>query len=126
MTDAMPTPEKHSYPVPGGRAYWWTEKLWAASAGLPAKRVPIAEIAEFEMDCWFQGRHAPSCRAVAEHIRRIVDADLAWPVILAADGHLMDGAHRIAKAWLEGLADVAAVRFETDPQPDWIVADPAD
>lgn len=119
-----PTPEKHSYPVPGGRAYWWTEKLWAAARDLPAADVPIASIAEFEIDCWFQGRHTPSCRAVAEHTRRINAADLACPVILAADGHLMDGGHRIAKAWLEGRTEVKAVRFEATPPPDWIVADP--
>jgi hypothetical protein len=117
-------PEKHSYPVPGGRAYWWTENLWAASAGLPVRQVPIADIAEFEIDCWFQGRHTPSCRAVAEHARRIIAADLAYPVILAADGHLMDGGHRIAKAWLEGRTGVGAVRFEVTPPPDWIAADP--
>jgi hypothetical protein len=86
-------------------------------------RVPIAEIAEFEQDCWFQARHTPSCRAVAEHARRIIDADLAYPVILAADGHLMDGGHRIAKAWLAGQSEVAAVRFETDPEPDWTEPD---
>jgi hypothetical protein len=117
-------PEHHSYPSPGGRAHWWTEKLWAAAKGLPVRQVSIADIAEFEMDCWFQGRHTPSCRAVAEHAGRIIRADLAFPVILAADGHLMDGGHRIAKAWLEGCTTVSAVRFETTPPPDWIVADP--
>jgi hypothetical protein len=116
----VPTPEKHSYPVAGGRAYWWTQKLWAASANLPVRRVPIAEIAEFERDCWFQGRYAPTCRAAAEHARRIMAADLAYPVVLAADGHLMDGGHRVAKAWLAGETEIAAVRFEITPVPDWI------
>ena len=37
-----------------------------------------------------------------------------------ADGHLMDGGHRIAKAWLEGAASVNAVRFVETPEPDWI------
>jgi hypothetical protein len=30
----------------------------------------------------------------------------------------MDGGHRIAKAWLLGLEEIVAVRFETDPAPD--------
>ena len=111
--------EKHSHPVPDGRAFWWTESLWAASAGLPVRRVPIDQIREFEQDCWFDGR-APNCREVAEHARRIQQADLQYPVILAADGHLMDGGHRIAKAWLEGRGAVDAVRFEVDPEPDWM------
>ena len=37
-----------------------------------------------------------------------------------ADGGLMDGGHRVAKAWLEGRATVKAQRFEQDPTPDWI------
>jgi hypothetical protein len=109
--------EKHSHLVAGGRAFWWTVRLWAAAEGLPVVEVPINEIAELDEDCWFDGR-APSCREVAEHARRIQQADLSHPVILAADGRLMDGGHRVAKAWLEGRPGVAAVRFELDPKPD--------
>ena len=71
------------------------------------------------MDCWF-GAVEPTIRRVAEHSDRIMRADLSYPVILAGDGHLMDGGHRIAKAWLNGKTHVRAVRFETDPEPDWI------
>jgi hypothetical protein len=114
--------EKCSLPAPGGRAFWWTKTLWAASSGLPVVEVPIAEIREFDEDCWFSGR-APSCREVAEHARRIQDADLSHPVILASDGQLMDGGHRISKAWLEGRQVVDAVRFALDPDPDWVEQD---
>jgi len=44
-------------------------------------------------------------------------------VILAADGKLMDGGHRIAKAYLLGEQSVQARRFVTDAEPDWIVPD---
>ncbi|MFI4976655.1 MAG: hypothetical protein ACHP84_19135 [Caulobacterales bacterium] len=117
-------PEKHSRPTADGRAFYWTERLWAASRGLPVKRVPIASIAEFERDCWFGESHTPTCRAVAEHARRIQAADLSYPVILSSDGGLMDGGHRIAKAWLAGQTEIAAVRFEQDPPPDWVVPNP--
>jgi len=113
--------EKHSRPVPGGRGFWWTENLWTAAEGLPVHRVPLAEIVELDEDCWFGGR-APTCREVAEHARRIANADLGYPVILASDGRLMDGGHRIARAWLDGLGEVDAVRFEVDPEPDWVVS----
>jgi hypothetical protein len=93
--------ETHSHAVSGGRGHWWTDRLWAASADLPAQAVPIDSIAEFDMDCWFHGK-APTCREVAEHARRINAADLSHPAILAADGSLMDGGHRIAKACLLG------------------------
>ena len=114
--------ENHSHTVPGGRGYWLTEKLWAAAEGLPVIQVAIADIPEFEQDCWFRG-HGPNIRQVAEHARRILDADLSHPVILSWDGRLMDGGHRIAKAWLEGRTHVDAVRFVTDPPPEKIISD---
>jgi hypothetical protein len=115
-------PEKCSLPVPGGRSFWWTKALWAASAALPVVEVAIASIPELDEDCWFDGR-APSCREVAEHARRIQEADLGHPVILSSEGRLMDGGHRIAKAWLEGRETVDAVRFSVDPEPDWVELD---
>jgi hypothetical protein len=52
-------------------------------------------------------------------------ADLSYPIILAASGRLMDGGHRIGKAWMEGRTTIAAVRFEADPEPDWIADEAA-
>ncbi len=96
-----------------------TEKLWAAAAGLPVFRTAIADIPEFDQDCWFRGR-APSLRQVADHVARIQAADLAYPIIFSSDGRLMDGGHRIARAWIEGRTEIDAVRFEVDPEPEFI------
>jgi hypothetical protein len=112
--------EKHSRPVPGGRGFWWTERLWEAAEGLPVYRVALADIAELDEDCWFGGR-APTCREVADHALRIMNADLNRPVIFGSDGRLMDGGHRIARAWLDGMTEVDAVRFRANPEPDWVV-----
>jgi hypothetical protein len=116
-------PETHSHLVRGGRGYWLTERLWTEAANLPVRTVEIDTIPEFDMDCWFEGK-AATCRAVAEHARRIEAANLAYPVILSASGGLMDGGHRIAKAYLLGERTVSARRFLIDPEPDWIVPDP--
>jgi len=32
----------------------------------------------------------------------------------------MDGMHRVAKAYLCGQGDIEAVRFEVDPEPDYV------
>ena len=112
-------PEKHSRPIPGGRAFYLTERLWQLSASLPVESVPIDSIAEFDQDCWF-GEGPVTCRMVATHAGRIQNADLSHPVILSADGGLMDGGHRISKAWLEGSTTINAVRFTVDPDPDYI------
>ena len=96
--------------------------MWTLAHGLPVRDVLIDDIAEFDQDCWFHGQ-APTCRQVANHARRIQGADLRFPVILASDGSLMDGGHRISKAWLAGQSTVRAVRFVVDPAPDWITDD---
>ena len=115
----MSRPERQSHTGPGGRAYWLTRKLWAAAAGLPVIQVAVADIPEFDQDCWFRGQ-APSLRDVAGHTRRIMAADLSYPIIFSADGRLMDGGHRIARAWIEGRAQIDAVRFMVDPEPEEI------
>jgi hypothetical protein len=115
----MPDREHHSHIVGGVRHHWWTDRLWARSANLPIEEVTIDSIVEFDMDCWFRGT-APTCRQVADHARRINEADLSHPVIFSSDGQLMDGGHRIAKAYLLGLNNVAARRFTVDPEPDWV------
>ena len=111
--------QKHSHLTAEGRAFWYTERLWQLATGLPIETVAIDSIAEFDQNCWF--REPPTCREVAKHARQILDADLSYPVILAADGQLMDGGHRIAKAWLQGENEIKAQRFNVDPAPDYVV-----
>lgn len=113
--------EHHSHALPGGRGYWWTDRLWTASAGLPTQTIQIDSIAEFDKNCWFNG-NGPTCREVAEHARRISTVDLSYPIILAADGSLMDGGHRIAKAYLLGKSTIEVRQFHTDPEPDWVIS----
>ncbi|HEX7168412.1 MAG TPA: hypothetical protein VF230_15635 [Acidimicrobiales bacterium] len=44
-------------------------------------------------------------------------------MILSANGALMDGGHRIAKAYNLGHSTVAARRSAVDPEPDWVTDD---
>src|SRR5262245_35210922 len=64
---------------------WHIESVWAAARDLPVEQVPIDSIPELDEDCWFNGRPA-TVRDVIEHARRIADADIELPVILASDG----------------------------------------
>ena len=57
---------------------------------------------------------------MVEHMKLIEEADLSFPVILSANGALMDGRHRAAKAVLQGLDRIEAVQFDQDPEPDHI------
>jgi hypothetical protein len=95
------------------------ERLWDLARALPVEMVPLTAV-ESELDYpyqWFKTTK-PSPREVAKHARRIYEADLNRPIIVSAKGLVMDGIHRIAKAWLEGHTHIRAVRFAVDPEPD--------
>ena len=115
-------PQTHSRPAAEGVYIWYTERLWTLVRNLPIKQVAISHIKEFEQNCWFSEDSPPSCKAVAEHARKINGADLSYPIILSAAGYLMDGGHRLGKAWLAGQTSIRAVQFPIDPEPDVILA----
>jgi len=114
--------DKHSRLTSEGRLVWFVERLWYLARELPVRQIPIDQVAEFDQNCWFGPTSLPTCRAIAQHSRRILEADLRYPIILSAEGYLMDGGHRIAKAYLLEMREVAAVQFALDPEPDYILA----
>ena len=54
-----------------------------------------------------------------EHIRLIHEADLSCPIILSAEGYVMDGMHRVSKALFLGKEAIIAVQFDETPKPDY-------
>jgi hypothetical protein len=107
---------------PGGHALdaWDVDRLIRLSRALPVEQVVVDDIAEIDSVYWFDDREqSPTVRRVVEHARLMQDVDLSHPIILGADGRVMDGMHRVARALLEGRATVAAVRFTKNPEPDY-------
>ena len=52
----------------------------------------------------------------ASHYKRIKNAKLKYPIVLATDGFLLDGRYRIIKAALNGRGIVKVVRLTDMPQ----------
>src|SRR5262245_10165623 len=99
----------HSRLVDGRRLIWDIHRLVALTQDHPVKEVSLASIRELDENFWFDGL-PPTCRAVVEHVRLIEATELEFPIILAADGRVMDGMHRVCKALLEGRATIHAVQ----------------
>ena len=111
----------HFRPSPQGLRAWDVQRLVELSAGFPRRQVPLAEIREIDEPYWHgPGDPVPTCRNILEHARLIQAADLTYPVVLSADGGLMDGMHRVLKALMLGRGVIDAVRFEEDPAPDFV------
>ena len=100
---------------------WEVRKLARLAEGLPAEDVPLGAIREIDEPYWFgETGDAATCRAVMAHAAQAEAADLAWPVLLCADGRVMDGMHRIMKALSLGQATIRARRLAPTPPPDHV------
>ena len=95
---------------------WRVPRLWELARDLPVELVPLSSVEHYLHGHW--GPDRPTGYDIARHVRRVVEADLDYPIIFAAEGHLMDGVHRIAKAYALGLTHLKAVRFPVTPDPD--------
>ena len=87
-----------------------------------AKKVQLVDIQELNEAYWFPDQY-PTTQQIIEHFQLVQDADLSYPIILCAEGRIMDGMHRVAKASLLKQAEILAVRFEQTPLPDFINVD---
>jgi len=61
-----------------------------------------------------------TAKVLAEHMKRVQETDMNFPVIMDDEGFIMDGWHRVTKALLEGRATIKAVRFDKTPSCDYV------
>jgi hypothetical protein len=117
----------HLRPHPAGLKAWDIDRLVAMTNALVPESVPLTDIRELDEAYWSSGYDRPlTCREIADHVRLVDEVDLAFPIILSTDGRIMDGMHRVARAYLLGQTHVKAVRFIVDPEPDYVGVSPND
>lgn len=94
---------------------WNVERLWRLAAELTPFDKDVDSF--FEWDDWVWEEDL-TLLSFSKHVQRVLDADFSKPIILNADGGIMDGFHRVIKARLDGLTTVKAVQFAINPKPD--------
>jgi hypothetical protein len=114
--------EYHSRVIDGRNFIWDVHRLVELAKALPVKAVSLSSIRELDETFWFDGE-SPTCREVALRAKLIAETDLRYPIILSAEGRVMDGMHRVCKAFLSNSVTISAVQFEENPAPDYIDAD---
>src|SRR5690349_739081 len=112
-------------PSPQGLHAWHVARLIELSSDLPQQLVPLTEIQELDKPMFDSGEQA-TWRNVIAHVRLMDEVDPKYPIILSADGAVMDGMHRVARALRLGASAIKAVRFTVDPPPDHIGKGPDD
>ncbi len=116
----------HTLEHNGHSMVWDVHRLIALAERIPVVEVALADIRELDEAFWFADGEQATCRAVAVHAKLIDETDLEHPVLLAPDGRVMDGMHRVCKALNLGHATVKAKQFEQWPEPDHVDVDLAD
>lgn len=99
-----------------GNQMWRVPRLIELASVLPATEVPVHSFKEWGKNPW-RGDYPFTLKDFALHMQRVNDADLDYPVIVSAEGWIMDGCHRLVKAKLLGLKTIMAVRFNVTPEP---------
>ena len=95
-----------------GLMAWDVDRLIALTADFPVKAVPIADIWQVDSVYWFDdGEQRPTVRNFIEHVRLTQQVDVSYPIILGADGRVMDGMHRVVRAILDDATTIRAVQF---------------
>lgn len=108
-----------------GLLAWDIRRLVELTRDFPVEQVQLADIAELDETHWYEHEgDSPTCRSLLQHMQLIDEVDLSYPIILDQDGRVMDGMHRICRAVREGVDRIPAVRFTTDPEPDFAGCDP--
>jgi hypothetical protein len=88
-------------PSSRGLLAWDVDRLVQLSSHLPRKLIPLSRIREFD-ETWSGEDEPPTWRALLEHMKLIEEADISFPIILSANGRVMDGMHRVANAAWQG------------------------
>lgn len=83
--------------------------------------VNLGDIKELDENFWYNSPgDIPTCRSMVEHMKLVLETDFNYPIILSSNGRLMDGMHRVAKALLNETQYIQAVKFDVDPEPDFV------
>ena len=107
-----------------GLLAWDVLKLIELSKDFEVIKVSLSEVQELKENYWFGLGSLPTTVNIAEHAKQIYEADLSYPIILCPEGRVMDGMHRVCKAFLESHKTIAAVRFAELHEPDYIGKQP--
>ena len=111
----------HSRNTPDGNHVWDIHRLIELSRKLPVIEVGVNQILENENAFWLpELGQSLSVKDIALHAKLINETDLQHPIILCSNGRLMDGMHRVCKAWIEGSQSIKAVQFTETPDPDFV------
>lgn len=94
--------------------FWKASTLWNATKNKIPQRVSNRYILQ---ECtWNIG----NLQDFADEVKNVQEVSLDYPIILDMNGNILDGAHRVVKAYLEGKdVDIVYLGDDEWPEPDY-------
>ena len=96
--------------------FWEDARLWEATKDNDVKDFQIEDF--LKQDTYW---NIGSFRELADEMKMVLKADYSYPIIIDDKGDIVDGAHRIVHAYIDGVKTIKAViiRAEQFPEPDY-------
>ena len=118
-------PQYHFRKTDSGLDAWNVQRLVNLSRDLPVRLVDPRSFKELQENHWYaHDSTTPTPQSILEHFQLVQACDVSFPIILDKRGCVMDGMHRICRAILDQLAEIPAVQFAIDPEPDYVNCNP--
>ena len=95
---------------------WEDKKLWEATKDNPTMDVNVESFLK-QNNYWNIG----TFKELAEELKIVLKADYTYPIILDEKYELVDGAHRLVHAYIDGKTSIKGVVISNDqwPEPDY-------
>lgn len=83
-----------------------------------AKDLPVFDAPLAVIDLSGTPWNGDNLYALAFHVKKCMDADLSYPILLDWNGAIADGRHRVIRAIADGKRTIKARRMTWKPAPD--------
>ena len=103
------------YYYKAGRS-WKDVKLWEATQDNPQEDINVESCLNQD-----NGWNIGSFLELAKEMQSVLQADYSYPIILDEEYKIVDGAHRLVHAYLDGKTNIKGVIIRNDqwPEPDY-------
>lgn len=106
-------------PTEKGFNAWDVDRLIEITQNFEVMMVNVIQLLEINKFHCYQGDIFPTVKSIFDHMKLVNEASLDYPIIISAEGKIMDGMHRVGKAYILNNEFIKAVKFKITPQPDY-------
>ena len=108
-------PKTNKYPY---ERTWDLKEVWEASKNIKPTKIKVSQLWDGRYKnawCWQHEDETLNNQFFLHHMRRVLNADLSYPIVLSEEGLIFDGVHRLVKAKHLELEYIDCLVFEKDP-----------